>query len=78
MKWDILIYADKNYAWVADAQCPCCGHMINNIYRGFFPDIPPAMARDTVRRCVETVKLPNFCQNCGEKLGGEVNAKKTY
>ena len=78
MQWTYLIYADVNFAWVADAVCPCCGYTIKNVWRAFFPDAPATIARDITRRNAETVKLPNFCQNCGEKFGGEVNAKKTH
>lgn len=73
-RWDLCITAKGMDLWTADAVCRNCGFTKPQIWSGFFPLVPPDIARDTTRRHSERVKLPNYCESCGAKMDGDKNA----
>lgn len=62
-----------NYRWSVTAKCPECGHDKGEIYAGFFPGFPESFAEYEVLACAESVRLDNFCPNCGAKMDGGVS-----
>lgn len=70
-KWDLLVAQSAEYKWEAAAECPLCGLMKRNIWAGYFPDMPAAMARAATTHYAQKVRLPNYCENCGAKMDGE-------
>ena len=58
----------SNYRWTVTASCPVCSHDKGEIYAGFFTGFPKEIAESTVLDCAASVKLDNFCPNCGADM----------
>ena len=68
-RWVLTAHEEScNYRWNVTAECSECGHSKGEVYAGFFPGFPKDLARDTILRCAESVKLDNFCPNCGADM----------
>lgn len=59
-----------NYRWNVTAECSECCDEQKEIWSGFFPNVPPPIARDVALVSAESVKLSNYCPNCGAKMDG--------
>ena len=57
-----------NYRWNVTAECSECCDEQKEIWAGFFPNVPPSIARDAALVSAESVKLSNYCPNCGAKI----------
>ena len=57
-----------NYRWNVTAECSECCDEQKEIWAGFFPNVPPCIARDVALISAESVKLSNYCPNCGAKM----------
>ena len=54
--------------WNVTAECSECCDERKEIWAGFFPDVPPSIARGAALVSAESVKLSNYCPNCGAKM----------
>ena len=61
-----------NCRWNVTAECSECCDEKKEIWGGFFPNVPDCIARDVALVSAESVKLSNFCPNCGAKMDLEV------
>lgn len=59
-----------NYRWNVTAECSECCDEKNEIWAGFFPNVPDWLARDVALQSAESVNLSNYCPNCGAKMDG--------
>lgn len=59
-----------NYRWNVTAECSECCDEQKEIWAGFFPNVPPCIARDVALISAESVKLSNYCPNCGARMDG--------
>ena len=68
-RWILEAHDERvNYRWNVTAECSeCCGEQ-KEIWAGFFPNVPPSIARDVALVSAESVKLSNYCPNCGAKM----------
>lgn len=57
-----------NYRWNVTAYCSECCDEESEIWAGFFPGVPDFMVRDVALDSAKTVKLSNYCPNCGAKM----------
>lgn len=57
-----------NYRWNVTAECSECCDERKEIWAGFFPSVPPSIARGAALVSAESVKLSNYCPNCGAKM----------
>ena len=57
-----------NYRWNVTAECSECCDERKEIWAGFFPNVPPSIARGAALVSAESVKLSNYCPNCGAKM----------
>lgn len=57
-----------NYRWNVTAECSECCDEQKEIWAGFFPNVPSPIARDVALISAESVKLSNYCPNCGAKM----------
>ena len=59
---------NSNYGWNVTAECSeCCGEK-KVVWRGLFPGVPDWHARSVALQSAESVKLSNFCPNCGADM----------
>lgn len=65
----ILRAHDKgvNYLWTVTAYCSECCDEEQEIWSGYFPGVPDFIAKETALDSAKTVKLSNYCPNCGDK-----------
>lgn len=71
-----ILTAHEEYAncrWKVTAECSECNHDKGEIYAGFFTGFPKDMARDVVLDNAKSVKLDNFCPNCGASMKDKEN-----
>ena len=61
------------------AQCSECCEDKGEIWAGFFPGIPDDIADSVALQSAESVKISNYCPNCGAKMDGwkrgDINGK---
>ena len=57
-----------NYRWNVTAECSECHHSKGEVWAGFFPGFPKELAEDIALESAESVKLDNYCPNCGAKM----------
>jgi hypothetical protein len=60
----------SNYRWNVTAECSECCDEKKEIWAGFFPNVPDWLARDVAMQSAMSVKLSNYCPNCGAKMDG--------
>lgn len=69
--WRLTAHKESaNYGWNVTADCPECGYEKGEIYAAYFPGFPDALARDILLDNAKSVKMDNFCPNCGVKMDG--------
>ena len=75
-RWLLEANKDKvNCRWNVTAECSNCCDEKKEILAGFFPNVPDWLARDTALIDAKSVKLSNYCPNCGAKMdGGDGNS----
>ena len=57
-----------NYRWNVTAECSECCYEKKEIWAGFFPNVPDWLARDVALESAKSVKLSNYCPNCGCRM----------
>ena len=57
-----------NYRWNVTAEGSECCDEEKEIWAGFFPNVPDWLARDVALESANSVKLSNYCPNCGAKM----------
>ena len=68
-RWILEAHDERaNYRWNVTAECSECCDEQKEIWAGFFPDFPPSIARSVALVSAESVKLSNYCPNCGAKM----------
>ena len=70
-RWILEAHNERvNYRWNVTAECSECCDEKKEIYAGFFPGVPDYLAKDVILDSAESVKLSNYCPNCGAKMDG--------
>ena len=70
-RWILEAHDERvNYRWNVTAECSECCDEQKEIWAGFFPNVPPCIARDVALISAESVKLSNYCPNCGCRMDG--------
>lgn len=70
-RWILEAHNERvNYRWNVTAECSECCDEKKEIYAGFFPGVPDYLAKEVILADAESVKLSNYCPNCGAKMGG--------
>lgn len=68
-EWVLVARSEfTNWRWGVTAECSECSHSIGTIWRGFFPDVPDAIANGTALESAHALSLNNYCPNCGAKM----------
>ena len=68
-RWIMEAHDERvNYRWNVTAECSECCDEQKEIWAGFFPNVPPSIARDVALISAESVKLSNYCPNCGARM----------
>ena len=68
-RWILEVHKDRaNYRWNVSAECSECCDEIEEIWSGFFPNVPDYLARYVSLISAEGVKLGNYCPTCGAKM----------
>lgn len=71
-RWILEAHNERvNYRWNVTAECSECCDEKKEIYAGFFPGVPDYLAKDVILDSAKSVKLSNYCSNCGAKMGLE-------
>lgn len=70
-RWILEAHDERvNYRWNVTAECSECCDEQKEIWAGSFPNVPPSIARDVALVSAESVKLSNYCPNCGADMRG--------
>lgn len=70
-RWILEAHDERvNYRWNVTAECSECCDERKEIWAGFFPGVPSPIAKDVALASAESVKLSNYCPNCGAKMDG--------
>ena len=70
-RWVLEAHDERvNYRWNVTAECSECCDEKKEIWAGFFPNVPDWLARDVALESAKSVKLSNYCPNCGAKMDG--------
>ena len=68
-RWILEAHGERvNYRWNVTAECSECCDERKEIWGGFFPGVPSTIAKDVALASAESVKLSNYCPNCGAKM----------
>jgi hypothetical protein len=68
-RWVLTAHEEySNCRWNVTAECSKCNHSKGEIYAGFFTGFPKDLARDVVLDWAKSVKLDNYCPNCGADM----------
>lgn len=68
-RWILEAHDERvNYRWNVTAECSECCDEKREIWAGFFPNVPDWLARDVALESAKSVKLSNYCPNCGAKM----------
>ena len=68
-RWLLEAHDERvNYRWNVTAECSECCDEQKEIWAGFFPGVPSPIAKDVALVSAESVKLSNYCPNCGCKM----------
>ena len=68
-RWVLEAHDERvNYRWNVTAECSECCDEKKEIWAGFFPNVPDWLARDVALESAKSVKLSNYCPNCGAKM----------
>lgn len=70
-KWVLEAHNEgTNFRWNVTAECSECHAEKKEIYAGFFPGFPDNLAEQVILNSAQSVKLSNFCPNCGADMRG--------
>ena len=68
-RWLLQVNNERtNYRWNVTAECSECCDEEKEIWAGFFPNVPDWLARDVALESAKSVKLSNYCPNCGCRM----------
>ena len=68
-RWILEAHDERvNHRCNVTAECSECCDEQKEIWAGFFPGVPPSIARGAALVSAESVKLSNYCPNCGAKM----------
>lgn len=68
-RWILEVHKERaNYRWHVSAKCSECGDEIEEIWSGFFPNVPDYLVRYISIINAKEVELSNYCSNCGTKM----------
>jgi hypothetical protein len=71
-RWILTAHEEyANFRWNVTAECSNCHNDKGEIYAGFFSGFPKELARDVVLDSAKSVKLDNYCSNCGADMRGD-------